>query len=165
MNKKIRISPLSQLLGILALIAFCSVAQAQMVVKLKINGDKLIPTTRGSCAKQPNPPGCVRISGRTNINFNLTGNNRCAAGKWVLDHISLSNSEGGQPGDLSAVAASDFNANADSGRVTPVNKSAKHIMLRDNNSAEYDIWYTVYATCGGQTIDSDPRLENTGTGQ
>lgn len=164
MNMKIGITRLNQLLAILAAIGFCSVAQAQIVVNLQVNGNKLTATSAGSCAKQPNPPGCTRISGRTNINFKMPGNAQCSAGKWTLDHVALSNSDGGSPGGLTAVAARDFNANPGSGRVTPVNKGPNHILIRDNNSEEYDIWYTVYATCGGVTIDSDPRLENDGTG-
>lgn len=164
MYKKIKVIHLLQVLSLLAVMGFCSVLQAQVNVKLEVSGDKLVASTRGSCARQPNPPGCARISGRKNINFSLPANYQCSAGNWVLDHVALSNSEGGQPGGISAVAASDFNASPGSGKVTPENQSDHHILIRDHNSEEYDIWYTVYATCGGQTINSDPRLENDGTG-
>ena len=164
MYKKTKAIHLLQILSLLAVMGFCSVSQAQVNVKLEVSGDKLVATTRGTCTKQPNPPGCARISGRKNINFSLPANFQCSSGNWDLDHVALSNSEGAQPGGLSEVAASDFNADRASGKVTPENQSARHILIRDHNSKPYDIWYTVYATCGGKTIDSDPRLENDGTG-
>jgi len=170
MYKKIRNTGSLQLSALLAVMGFCSVAHAQVVVTLEASGNKLVATSRGTCAKEPNPPGCTRISGRTNISFNLAGGSQCGSGggsKWQLDHVALGTSEDGNPGDISAVAASDFNASQSSGRVTAVSKNANHILIRDNNTEEYDIWYTVYASCGGsgELINSDPRLENTGTGR
>ena len=157
-----------QLATVLFVAGFCSIAQAQIVVNMKVNSsqNKLTITTHGTCARQPNPAGCVRASGRTQINFNLVENTQCnAGGNWELTHVALGNSSG-RPGNISAVAAGDFNANQGSGVVTPVSRNARHISVRDDNSQAYDIWYTVYATCAasGSTIDSDPRIENTGTG-
>ena len=65
-----------------------------------------------------------------------------------------------------AQAAIDFDADQGSGRVNPVSSNANHILIRDYNSAVYDIWYTVYAKCSGDksVINSDPRVENDGTG-
>ena len=155
----------------LSVVGFCSVAQAQVVVNLEVNSnqDKLIVTTRGACANQPNMNGCVRASGRVQINFNLTGDTSCSeadGAKWELDHVALGNSDGGQPGNISSVAAGDFNANQGSGVITPVSESARHILIRNHNSEAYDIHYTVFANCtrGNSTIDSDPRVENDGTG-
>jgi hypothetical protein len=151
---------------VLSIIGFMPVAHAQLVVGLDVSPDqdKLVVTTRGACAKQPNPPGCLRVSGQVQINFNLK-NASCDGGQsWALDYVALGNSNKGQPGSISSTAASDFNANQSSGVVTPVSKSAKHILIRDNNSAAYDIWYTVFASCGGSTIKSDPRVENDGSG-
>lgn len=131
-------------------------AQANaIVVNFNVNDSqsKLVATTQGSCVKN-NAPGCVRASGQTQINFNLTGPTNCS-----LDHVAL-----GNPGDISAVAAADFNADMASGVVTPISQSERHILIRDNNTDIYDINYTVYANCGNGLIDSDPRVENDGTG-
>jgi hypothetical protein len=70
-------------------------------------------------------------------------------------------------GNLTAVAASDFNADQASGRVTPaVTPNANHIQIRNSNTAAYNVWYTVYATCPNvmAPISSDPRIENDGSG-
>ena len=155
----IRIGVFLKLVGLLSVVAFHSVAQAQ-VVNLQVNDTqtKLTVTSPGSCSRA-NAKGCLRVTGQAQINFNLTGTTDCA-----LSYVALGNSENSQ-GGISAVAASDFNANASTGVVTPVGTpSARHILIRDNNTAEYDLWYTVYASCGGSTITSDPRIENTGTG-
>jgi hypothetical protein len=89
------------------------------------------------------------------INFNLTGDTSCS-----LAHVAL-----GNPGNISEVAAADFNADMASGVVTPISQSGRHILIRDNNTAAYEIAYTVYANCNGSLIDSDPRVVNDGTGQ
>jgi hypothetical protein len=142
---------------VLCAVGMISVAQAAaIVVHLDVNESqtKLVPTTPGNCARN-NTPGCVRASGQVQINFNLTGNTNCS-----LDHVAL-----GNPGGISAVAASDFNADQGSGYVTPISQSGRHILIRDNNSQAYDVAYTVYANCDGTVINSDPRVENDGTGQ
>jgi hypothetical protein len=149
-----------QLAAVLSVVGFHSIAQAQ-VVQLGVNESqtKLTVTSPGSCSRA-NANGCVRVTGRAQISFNLTGPSNCS-----LLHVALGNSENSQ-GGLSAVAASDFNANPSTGVVTPVgNPTARHIMIQDNNTAEYEVWYTVYASCGGSTITSDPRIENDGTGR
>jgi len=140
---------------VLAAIGSISLAQAAIVVNFKLNGDqtKLIPTTQGNCARN-NTPGCVRASGTVQINFVLPGPANC-----TLDHVAL-----GDPGNISAVAARDFDADMSSGVVTPVTQSDRHILIRDNNTDVYDVNYTVYADCGNGLIDSDPRVENDGSG-
>jgi hypothetical protein len=151
-----KLKSILQVAAVLSTIGGFSLAQAgAVVVNFDVNGDqsKLIATTQGSCQKN-NAPGCVRASGNTQINFNLTGPSNCA-----LDHVAL-----GAPGNISAVAASDFNADMSSGVVTPLSSSANHILIRDNNTDVYDIAYTVYANCNGVMIDSDPRVENDGSG-
>lgn len=150
-----RLNRLIQLAAVLLAVGIIPVAHAQIVVNLDVNasGNKLVPTTPGNCAKN-NTPGCVRASGQVQINFVLPGNTGCS-----LDHVAL-----GGPGNISAVAAADFNADMSSGRVTPITQSANHILIRDNNTDVYDIAYTVYANCNGTLIDSDPRVENDGTG-
>jgi hypothetical protein len=133
-----------------------SVQAAAIVVNLDVNADqtKLVPTTPGNCASN-NTPGCVRASGNVQINFNLTGTTNCS-----LAHVAL-----GAPGNISEVAAADFNADMASGVVTPISQSGRHILIRDNNTAAYEIAYTVYANCNGTLIDSDPRVVNDGSGQ
>ncbi|HEY5775509.1 MAG TPA: hypothetical protein VIS57_05425 [Xanthomonadales bacterium] len=145
-----------------------SAAQAAaIVVNLEVNDSqtKLVATTPGSCTRIPNTPGCVHATGQVQINFNLTGNSSCSeaeGAKWQLDHVAM-----GDPGNISAVAAADFNADQTSGVVSPISQSANHILIRDNNTQAYDIAYTVYARCegGSSVIDSDPRVENDGSGQ
>ncbi len=142
--------------AVLCAIGSISLAQAgAIVVNFNVNDDqsKLIATTPGNCTRD-NAPGCVYASGQVQINFNLTGPTNCA-----LDHVAL-----GNPGGISAVAAEDFNADMASGVVTPISQSDRHILIRDNNTDIYEIDYTVYANCGNGLIDSDPRVQNDGTG-
>lgn len=142
--------------AVLCAVGSISLAQAgAIVVNFNVNDDqsKLVATTQGTCVEN-NTPGCVRASGQTQINFNLTGPTNCA-----LDHVAL-----GDPGNISAVAAADFNADMASGVVTPISQSERHILIRDNNTDIYEINYTVYANCGNGLIDSDPRVVNDGTG-
>ena len=142
-----------------ALSVFGSISLAHagaFVVNFDVNESqtKLVATTPGNCVNA-NSNGCVRASGQTQITFNLTGNTTC-----TLDHVAL-----GGPGNISAVAASDFNADMSSGIVTPISQSGRHILIRDNNTDVYDVNYTVYAMCNGSMIDSDPRVENDGSGR
>lgn len=147
------------------LIAFSSVTQAAIVVNMQVNDNetKLTVTTPGNCARGANTAGCVRGQGQQPINFNL-GNKRCSdGGNWSLDYVALGMSEG-STGGLTEVAASDFNADASSGVVTPNSQNPNQIQIRNNNMQAYDVWYTVYATCGDAVIDTDPRIENDGSG-
>jgi len=145
---------------------FSSLAQAAVVVNMSVNSsqDKLTITTNGTCTSG-NQNGCVKASGRQPINFNLTGNRSCSAGgNWELDSVALGMSQG-STGNLTATAASDFNADQSTGEVTPNTQSANYIQIRNNNTAAYNVWYTVYATCGDMEIDTDPRIENDGSGR
>lgn len=147
------------------LIGFSSIAQAQIVVNMQVNDSEtgLSVTTPGNCSGE-NHPGCVKGQGRQPINFNLTGDRNCASGgTWALDYVALGMANK-TVGNLTGDAADDFNADASSGRVTPNNQSASHIQVRNNNNSQYDVWYTVYATCGSSVIDTDPRIENDGSG-
>ena len=156
-----------KLATVLGVVGFCSIAQAAIVVNLNVNAseNKLTITTHGTCVAN-NSNGCIKASGNQPINFSLTGNKACSAGgNWELSSVALGNSQG-QPGGISSTAASDFSANQSSGVVTPTNSNANHIGMRNNNTAAYDVWYTVYATCeGAPTINSDPRIENDGSGR
>ena len=167
--KKKQVRVFLQLATVFFVACICSVAQAQIAVKLVVNSDQdaLEVTTRGQCARQPNNNGCVRASGQTNINFNLPNTNCSAGGTWELSHVALGNGNKAQPGNISSVAAEDFNADQSTGVVTPKSQSGSHILIQDNNTQAYDIWYTVYARCtgNGATIATDPRVENDGTGR
>ncbi|MGA9575593.1 MAG: hypothetical protein WBS20_16760 [Lysobacterales bacterium] len=146
-----------QFVTILSAVGLFSAAQAAaIVVNLEVNDSqtKLVATTKGTCISGNNTPGCVHASGQVQINFNLTGNTTC-----TLDHVAI-----GDPGNISEVAAKDFNADMSSGLVSPISQNDRHILIRDNNTAVYDIAYTVYAQCNGVLIDSDPRVENDGSG-
>lgn len=157
---------LSKFTLILFIVGCTSIAQAQIVVNMQVNESetKLTVTTPGNCARGANHTGCVKGQGQQPINFNL-GNKRCSAGgNWSLDYVALGMSEG-STGGLTADAASDFNADASSGRVTPTSQNTNHIQIRNNNMSSYDVWYTVYATCDGDVIDTDPRIENDGSGR
>ena len=163
--KTIRLKAFLKLFTVLSTVGLISIAQAAIVVKFEVEGSKLVPKTAGKCKKQPVKPGCLKASnGRVQINFKMK-DKKCPGGKWQMDYVALGNSEN-STGNISAVAAADFNADPGSGRVNPVSSSANHILIRDYNSAAYDIWYTVYAKCSGDNsaINSDPRVENDGSG-
>lgn len=154
----VKTRPLLLVAAVLSAFGAISLAQAAtVVVNFDVNESqtKLVATTPGSCTRGNNTNGCVRASGQTQINFNLTGSTACS-----LDHVAL-----GGPGNISAVAASDFDADMSSGIVNPISQSDRHILIRDDNTDVYDIAYTVYANCNGNLIDSDPRVENDGSGQ
>lgn len=153
-----------QLAVLLSVIGFHSVAQAQ-TVSLEVNSSnsKLSVTSRGNCPSN-NANGCIRATGNIQINFNLKNKACDAGGSWKLSQVVLGNSQN-NPGNISAVAASDFNANQSTGVVTPVSQSDRHISIRDKNTQAYTVWYTVMATCGSATINSDPRIVNDGSGQ
>ena len=155
-----------KLTAALGIVGFCSVTQAAIVVNMQVNASesKLTITTQGTCASS-NSNGCIKASGRQPINFNLTGDKTCSdGGNWELDYVALGMSEG-SVGNITSDAASDFNADQSSGEVTPNSQNAGHIGMRNNNTAAYDVWYTVHATCGDSVIDSDPRIENDGSGR
>ena len=159
------VSVFFKIVVVLVTAGFGAAAQAA-VVNMNVNASQtgLEVTTPGACSGS-NHPGCIRASGRDPITFNLTGNRTCSAGgNWELDHVALG-TVNKSVGNISAVAASDFNANASSGIVTPNNQSTNQILMRNNNTAAYTVWYTVYARCGDSVINTDPRLENDGSGR
>ena len=154
-------------LAVLVVALATATAQAAITVQMQVNDSdtKLMITTRGTCSGGSNSNGCIKAQGNQPINFNLVGDKRCPSGElWQLDYVALGMSEG-DTGGLTAVAASDFDADASSGEVTPLTQSGNNIQMRNNNTAAYDVWYTVYATCGDAVIDTDPRIENDGSGR
>lgn len=161
------------LLGVmlLAVVGYSTVAQAAIVVNMEVNEaeDALEITTHGTCGGTNPPRGCMLVSGKQQINFNLIGDKSCSLNPgtdWKLHSVVLSKYKNAEPG-ISQVAADDFGADIDSGVITaPIMQKDYHIGVRDNNTQEYDIWYTVYAKCGDMaTIDADPRIKNDGTGR
>lgn len=157
----------NKLVLMLVIVGFSSIAQAAIVVQMRVNDaqDKLEITTPGNCSRGANSNGCVKAQGRQPINFNLVGDKSCSSGsKWQLDYVALGMSDG-STGNLTADAASDFNADQSSGEVTPNSANTNSIQVRNYNTSAYDVWYTVYATCDGDVIDTDPRIENDGSGR
>ena len=156
--------PILLLAAVLSVVGFQSAAYAISVgLKVNSNQNQLEATTHGNCS-QNNTNGCVRANGNIQINFNLAPSACASGGNWSLSQVILGNSKNSK-GGISAVAASDFNADQSSGVVRPAgNPSSNHIGIRDNNTQAYDIWYTVTATCGTSTIELDPRIVNDGTG-
>lgn len=154
-----------QLVAVISVVGFCSIAQAQATtVNLKVNDSetKLIITSRGNCSSN-NTNGCLKPNGKALFNFVLTEKNCSTGGKWNLSTVTLGMSEGSE-GNLTAVAASDFNADQSTGVVTPDSSSKSHILIKDDNTEAYTVWYIVKATCNGVTIDTDPRVVNDGSG-
>ncbi len=120
---------------------------------------KLVITTLGACSSAQNENGCVQASGVTRINFNLTGPAKCtvSGGTWALQHVALNP-------PVTEVAARDFKADLNTGIIEPVSKSNRHILIEDRNTEAYTVTYTVTATCGAATVNSDPRVINDGSG-
>jgi hypothetical protein len=162
-----KLNNILQLVVLLSVFGAFSIAQAQIVVDMRVNDneDELEITTHGTCDGPGNKKGCIGVAGRPMINFILKDKKCSSGGKWELDQVILSEGKDSDPG-ISEVAASDFNADEGTGVVTPKLKKPKHIQIRDHNSEEYDIWYTVSAYCAASdsTIDMDPRIRNDGTG-
>ena len=153
-----------------SVLGLSSIAHAAIVVNMEVsdNEDALNITTHGTCGGTNPPRGCMLVSGKQQINFNLIGDKSCSlspGAQWKLHSVVLSESKNAAPG-ISQVAADDFGADINSGLITaPVTQRDFHIGVRDNNTQAYDIWYTVYAKCGeNATIDADPRIKNDGTG-
>lgn len=158
---------LLQVTAVISIVGVCSTVQAAAtVVNLQVNASqtKLEITTRGNCSSN-NTNGCLKATGNAQFNFVLTGNKSCSAGgMWKLANVVLGMSEGSK-GNITAKAAADFYANQSSGVVTAHTSSDSHILIKDDNTAVYDVFYTVTATCDGMPpIDSDPRIRNDGTG-
>ena len=161
-----------QLAFVVSVTGLCSLAQAAIVVNMEVNQaqDELVITTHGTCSGNNPARGCMKVTGKQQINFNLIGNKKCTnappGSKWMLESVVLSESKNSAPG-ISDVAASDFGADKATGVVTsPVSQNWKHIGIRDDNTAAYEVWYTVNAKCAGGTgkLSTDPRIQNDGTG-
>ena len=114
----------------------------------------------------------MRVSESGQITFRLVNYRQCDSGaQWTLTEVEL----GGENspvkpateadwGNLSNVAASDFQADPNSGVASTSPSAGGGITMNDANTAEYSIWYRVKASCDGREIAFDPRIENDGTG-
>lgn len=156
------------LVTLLSVFGAFSIAQAQIIVDLRVSGDesKLKTMTHGTCQASYNSNGCIGASGRVLINFNLIGKTECSSGgNWELDKVVLSEKKDSKTG-ISEVAAADFNADEATGVVTPKLEKLRKIQIRDHNTEDYIVWYTVSAYCaaGESTIYLDPRIRNDGSG-
>jgi hypothetical protein len=166
-----------QLVILLSVIGAFSIAQAQVVVKLTVNGDgdKLETSYRG-CKGPIDRKGCLAVSSRDGalINFRLKNHPTCSnGGDWELHEVVLSNEEASKDADnkdereeLDDKVVKDFDADKYSGVVEPMVQGPHHIKIRNRNLKEYDIWYTVSAKCseGDSIIYLDPRIRNDGSG-
>ena len=169
--KMIKAGVFNKLTLILLIGCISSAAMAQaVVVNIQVNDDEtaLTVTSPGNCPSD-NHPGCVNNNGRGQapISFNLTGRRNCSTGgQWELEYVGLGMANK-TVGNITAQAATDFNADQTTGRVTPDNSSANQILMRNNNSGAYVVWYTVFATCPNAIapISTDPRIENDGSGR
>ena len=165
-----------RLASVLSIAGFCSLAQAAIVVNMEVGEDqegneKLIITTHGTCSGNNPERGCMKVTGKDQqMNFNLIGNRVCKhappGSRWVLDSLVLSNTENGPP-PLRQEAVDDFEVDQETGIVTGfVSKNPKHMGILNANTKEYEVWYTVNAVCAGgsKRINTDPRIQNDGTG-
>jgi len=185
-NQKTR-NRLIQLLVVLTVVAFCSVAQAQRVnhnvdVKLNSGHTGLDVDTNGNCVNN-NHKGCREVAKGTQarFDFSFTGPKRCNledGRRWELSEVYLGGknsadkptSWGGFQND--ADVRDDFNfADEATGLLNKEDGSnSNSIVIFDNNNSVggYDIWYKVTAVCVDsagdilKTIETDPRIKNGG---
>jgi hypothetical protein len=152
---------------LLSTIGLCSAAQAATTIQLSVNTDKLKLEiqTRGNCGSS-SQNGCIKANGSSPVTFTLTGKKKCSDSEsWKLDRVAIRGSEDGSDGeDLPAEAGNDFNVNMNTGVLVDENGGSGNILIRNSNKHVFTVWYNVYATCGGEEINADPRMINNGTG-
>jgi len=142
--------------------------------------DEIVILTQSECPDFPSEMGCIEVkAGEIGIiQFVLDGGTaKSCEGQpgetWVWDEIQLTamsnvDSAGSdvvkKVGNISQTAQADFGANS-KGDINAATISGQYMFVRDMNTAEYDIWYTLYAhQCGDATkmATSDPRVRNHG---
>lgn len=142
--------------------------------------DEIVIKTSSTCTDFPTEMGCIEVpSGKIGIiQFILDGGTaKSCQGQpdstWVWEEIQLTamgnvSSSGGnvvkKVGSISQTAQFDFGANS-KGDINSATIDGQYMFVRDMNSAEYDVWYTLYAhQCGDatKTATSDPRVRNHG---
>lgn len=137
-------------------------------------------TTPSSCPDRASENGCIEVpAGKVGIiEFVLDGGTtKGCEGQpgdtWVWQGIRLTDmanvtTSGGaakkKVGTIRGEAQVDFGA-ARSGAVDAVTINGQYMSIRNMNSKEYEIWYTLTAVqCGDSTVTvtSDPRIRNRG---
>jgi hypothetical protein len=168
-KKTSKLKGFTQFAILFSVLGFYSVAQA-VTINAKVNDDetKLEITTPGNCTSGTNNNGCIKANGNTPAVFNLTGNRKCSNGDfWVIDKVAIRKTESGADGSgLETIPdlEDDFNVDLTTGVVDDENGGSGNYQVQNNNKGTYTVWYRVYATCGGDEINSDPRMVNNGTG-
>lgn len=173
-ENNIHVLSLAVLAAVVSL-AWSSVATAQydpVTVRLSVSDDesRLVADTPSQCSNSAGR-GCIeaRPGAKLMINLVLGGDESCSSGgSWGLTDVYLggenSPSKPGSWGGLN-LAARDFNVDPGSGRVEPEPGSSRQVVRFVNeNTAAYDVWYTVQAECNGRVIELDPRIRNGGIG-
>lgn len=144
-------------------------------------GSHTLSVTSDSACEGSTEKGCIEVAkGKVGIiEFVLDGGTaKSCEGQdgdtWVWQGIRLTemsnvDSSGGttrkKVGTIKGEAQNDFGA-ARSGAVDAVTINGQYMSVRDMNSKEYDIWYTLTAQqCGDSsvTVNSDPRIKNRGS--
>jgi hypothetical protein len=152
------------------------------VESVTVGGDHSLQiNTPSTCAGIPGENGCIEVAaGKIGIiTFVLdNGTAKSCEGQtddtWVWQGVRLTAmpnvvTSGGttrkKVGSISLDARTDFGAEKD-GQVDSVTIEGQYMSLRDQNSKEYDIWYTLVAMqCGDSSVTatSDPRVKNHGS--
>lgn len=137
-------------------------------------------TTPSACPGRTTESGCIEVeAGKVGIiEFILDGGTaRSCEGQpdntWVWQGIRLTDvanviASGGttrkKVGTIKGEAQNDFGAERN-GRIDAVTINGQYMSVRNMNSKEYEIWYTLTAMqCGDSTVtaNSDPRIKNHG---
>jgi len=138
-------------------------------------------TTPSACPSRTTESGCVEVeAGKVGIiEFILDGGTAKSCdgqsdNTWVWQGIRLTDianvSSSGDTtrkrvGTIKGEAQNDFGADK-SGEIDAVTINGQYMSVRNMNSKEYEIWYTLIAMqCGDSSITatSDPRIKNRGS--
>ncbi len=156
-------------------LAWPMVALAQydpVTVQVSVSDDEtyLEVDTPTQCSSAPGR-GCIEAAPgvKQRINIVFGGDEPCSSGgRWGLTAVYLGGENSpGKPGSWGGLnlAARDFNADPGSGRVNLESGSnPQALRFINQNTAAYDVWYTVQAECNGRVIEVDPRIRNGGVG-
>ena len=168
-KKTSKLKGFTQFAILFSVLGFYSVAQA-VTINVKVNDDetKLEITTPGNCDTSPNNNGCIKANGKTPAVFNLTGGKKCSDSEsWKINRVAIRKTESGSDGSgLSTMSGLEksFSVNLTTGVLVDENGGSGNYKVQNNNKGTNTVWYRVYATCGGDEINSDPRMVNNGTG-
>ena len=155
-----------------------TVETVQAEVQLVGGESTVVIKSDSECDAHPTELGCLEFKTGTIgiIQFILDGGvARSCEGQpdntWVWKDIQLTAMSdvdigGGtkRVGTISRTARHDFGADSKGG-VSAATIRGQYMSIRNLNTAEYDIWYTLYAQqCGdaANTATSDPRVKNHG---